>query len=146
VVLVLRDVLGYNRAEVAAMLDTTETSVKASLQRARATLDAHRPAPSRDSAPLPRSPRELEVVGHFVAAPENGDIDGVVSLLADDAWLTMPPEPYEYQGHAAIAAFLRHRARCSAATCGSWPPGPTGTPRSAAICPTPRPRSCAAMD
>jgi RNA polymerase sigma-70 factor (TIGR02960 family) len=110
VVLVLRDVLGYNRAEVAAMLDTTEASVKAGLQRARATLDARRPAPNRESAPLPRSPRELKVVGHFVAALENGDIDGVVSLLTDDAWLTMPPEPYEYQGHAAIATFLHHRA------------------------------------
>jgi hypothetical protein len=30
--------------------------------------------------------------------------------LSSDAWLTMPPEPYEYQGPAAIAAFLRHRA------------------------------------
>jgi hypothetical protein len=30
-------------------------------------------------------------------------------LLAEDAWLTMPPEPYEYQGHAAIAAFLDDR-------------------------------------
>jgi hypothetical protein len=31
-------------------------------------------------------------------------------LLSDDALLTMPPQPLEYQGHAAIAAFLRHRA------------------------------------
>jgi RNA polymerase sigma-70 factor (ECF subfamily) len=30
-------------------------------------------------------------------------------LLTDDAWLTMPPEPYEYQGHDAIGAFLRDR-------------------------------------
>ncbi|UWZ40369.1 RNA polymerase subunit sigma-70 [Dactylosporangium roseum] len=110
VVLVLCDVLGYHRAEAAAMLDTTEASVKAGLQRARATLDAGRPAPNRGGAPLPRSPREREVVGRFVAALENGDIGGVVALLTDDAWLTMPPEPHEYQGPAAIAAFLRHRA------------------------------------
>jgi Sigma-70 region 2 len=31
-------------------------------------------------------------------------------IATNDAWLTMPPEPYEYQGHAAIATFLRHRA------------------------------------
>ena len=31
---------------------------------------------------------------------------GVVELLTDDALLTMPPEPLEYQGPAAIAAFL----------------------------------------
>jgi RNA polymerase sigma-70 factor (ECF subfamily) len=30
--------------------------------------------------------------------------------LTDDAWLTMPPYPFEYQGHAAIAEFLRDRA------------------------------------
>ncbi|MGI8450207.1 MAG: hypothetical protein ACR2MP_24125 [Streptosporangiaceae bacterium] len=34
----------------------------------------------------------------------------VLTLLTGDAWLTMPPEPYEYQGRAAIAAFLHHRA------------------------------------
>jgi RNA polymerase sigma-70 factor, ECF subfamily len=30
--------------------------------------------------------------------------------LTDDALLTMPPQPLEYQGEQAIAAFLRHRA------------------------------------
>jgi RNA polymerase sigma-70 factor (ECF subfamily) len=30
-------------------------------------------------------------------------------VLTDDARLTMPPQPLEYQGHDAIAAFLRHR-------------------------------------
>jgi len=110
VVLVLRDVLGFHVAEVADMIDTTETAVKAALQRARATLEARLPATSRERAPLPGSPRELEVVRHFVAALENGDINGVVSLLTNDAWLTMPPEPYEYQGHTAIATFLHHRA------------------------------------
>ena len=34
-------------------------------------------------------------------------MDGVVELLTADAWLTMPPEPYEYQGPEAIAEFLR---------------------------------------
>jgi hypothetical protein len=40
---------------------------------------------------------------------ERGDTGGVVSLLTDDAWLTMPPEPYEYQGGQAIARFLHDR-------------------------------------
>ena len=35
----------------------------------------------------------------------------MVALLADDAWLTMPPEPYEYQGRAAIGRFLHDRGR-----------------------------------
>jgi RNA polymerase sigma-70 factor (TIGR02960 family) len=108
-VLVLRDVLGYRAAEVAGMLDTTEASVKGALQRARAALQARLPA-GRDRAPVPDSPRERQLAGRFAAAVEDGDIDTVLTLLTRDAWLTMPPEPYEYQGVAAIAAFLRHRA------------------------------------
>ena len=49
------------------------------------------------------------MVGRFADAIQTGDIDGVVGLLTDDAWLTMPPEPYEYQGRIAIGAFLRDR-------------------------------------
>jgi hypothetical protein len=33
----------------------------------------------------------------------------MVTLLTDDAWLTMPPEPWEYQGPTAIGVFLRDR-------------------------------------
>jgi RNA polymerase sigma-70 factor (ECF subfamily) len=101
-VLVLRDVLGFRAAEVADLLDTTEGSVTSALQRARSALD-HRP--DRDTAPLPRSPQEREVIGRFVDAFESADIDRLVALLTDDAWLTMPPEPFEYQGPAAIAEF-----------------------------------------
>ncbi len=108
-VLVLRDVLGYRTAEVAGMLGGTEASVKGALQRARAELEARLPA-GRDQAPLPDSPRERHLAGRFAAAVEAGDIDTVLALLTSDAWLTMPPEPWEYQGQAAIAAFLHHRA------------------------------------
>jgi RNA polymerase sigma-70 factor (TIGR02960 family) len=108
--LVLRDVLGFRAAEVAEVLDAGQASVKGALQRARATLGGRLPAPDRDRAPLPNSAGEREVVERFADAVENGDVDGVVSLLTDDALLTMPPQPLEYQGHEAIAAFLRHRA------------------------------------
>jgi RNA polymerase sigma-70 factor (ECF subfamily) len=59
---------------------------------------------------MPGSPREREVVGRFADAVEAGDVDGIVALLAGDAWLTMPPQPYEYQGPTAIGAFLQDRA------------------------------------
>jgi len=109
-VLVLRDVLGYRAAEVADLLDSSEVSVNSALQRARAALDGQLPARDREHAPLPRSPRERELVGRFVDAFENADIDRVIALLTDDAWLTMPPEPLEYQGHAAIAEFYLTRS------------------------------------
>jgi RNA polymerase sigma-70 factor (ECF subfamily) len=108
--LVLRDILGFRATEVADMLETTEASVKSALQRARATVDDRVPFGGRDRAPAPRSRREAELVSRFVAAVERGDTGGVVSLLTDDAWVTMPPEPYEYQGQEAIARFLDDRA------------------------------------
>jgi RNA polymerase sigma-70 factor, ECF subfamily len=108
-VLVLRDVLGFPTAEVADMLDTGEASVKGALQRARATVETRLPAADRDRAPRPNSGRERELAGRFANAVESGDIDEVVALLTDDALLTMPPQPLEYQGQEAIGAFLRWR-------------------------------------
>ena len=92
------------------MLETSEASVKGALQRARATLDARLPAGGRERVPLPDSVRERELVGRFAAAVEQGDTAGMISLLTDDAWLTMPPQPYEYQGGEAIARVHRPRA------------------------------------
>ncbi len=108
--LVLRDVLGFRTAEVAGILEISEASVKGALQRGRAALETRLPAADRDRAPRPDSARERELVGRFADAVESGDIDDVVALLTNDALLTMPPLPLEYQGHDAIAAFLRHRA------------------------------------
>ena len=106
-VLMLRDVLGYRAAEVAGMLDTSEASVNSLLRRARAAFDTRLPAAGRERAPLPNSKLEREVVGRFAETVENGDIDAMVALLTDDAWLTMPPLPHAYQGVEAIGAFLR---------------------------------------
>ena len=108
-VLVLRDVLGFRATEVAETLDSTEASVNSLLRRARAAFESRLPASGRDRAPLPNSRLERDIVGRFAEAIETGDTDGVVALLTDDAWLTMPPEPYEYQGHSTIGAFLRDR-------------------------------------
>ena len=107
---VLRDVLGYPAAEAGQMLEASEVSVNSALQRARATLAAQLPAASRDAAPAPRSARERELTSAFADAFEAADTDRLVALLTDDAWLSMPPEPLEYQGHAAIAEFYQTRA------------------------------------
>jgi RNA polymerase sigma-70 factor (ECF subfamily) len=105
-VLVLRDVLGYPPEEVAHMLGTSETVVKGALQRARSTLRRLRPDPE-EPAPPPGSAREARVVRRFADAFTAGDVDGVVALLTDDAWLSMPPAPHEYHGPAAIRGFLQ---------------------------------------
>jgi RNA polymerase sigma-70 factor, ECF subfamily len=109
-VLVLRDVLSFRAAEVAEILDTSEAAVNSLLRRARVALESRLPATGRERAPLPNSRREREVVGRFANAIEDGDVGTIVALLTDDAWLTMPPYPYEYHGGAAIGQFLDERA------------------------------------
>jgi RNA polymerase sigma-70 factor (TIGR02960 family) len=108
--LVLRDVLGFHAAEVADMLDSSVESVKGALKRARATLEQRLPPTDRDRSPLPNSPGERELVRRFADAFQADDINGVVALLTEDAWLTMPPWTLEYQGPLVIASFLRELA------------------------------------
>jgi RNA polymerase sigma-70 factor (TIGR02960 family) len=128
VALVLHDVLGFRTAEAAEMLDTSEASIKGALQRARATVGERLPAADRERAPRPDSSRERQLVGRFADAVHSGDVDEIVALLTDDALLTMPPQPLEYQGHDAIAAFLRHRAELRGAPLRAVPTRANGQP------------------
>ncbi len=104
-VLVLRDVLGFPAAEVAAVLDSTVESVTSALKRARAGL-ARRwtPEPGR-RPPAPGSRSEDALVARFVRAWESADVDALVSLLADDVTIAMPPMPFEYDGRDRVARF-----------------------------------------
>ena len=104
-VLVLRDVLGFSANETAGILDTTEASVNSALIRARDSAGA-RAAADRERSALPSSPQAREVTGRFAQAFEDGDVEQMVALLSDDAWVTMPPSPLEYQGIPAITEFL----------------------------------------
>ena len=114
-VLILRDVLGYPAHEVGELMNTTTVAVKGALQRARATMAAAgsspRPAPlpgSAGSADRGRSrqPVERAVARRFADAFTAGDVDALVTLLTDDAWLAMPPAPHEYHGIPAVVEFL----------------------------------------
>jgi SnoaL-like domain len=46
-------------------------------------------------------------VSRFADAFAANDVEAVVALLTDDAVLSMPPEPVEYEGREAIGTFLR---------------------------------------
>ena len=124
--LVLRDVLGFSASESATILQTSEASVKGALQRARAAL-AQRPIDS-SRAPVPDSPQERKIVGRIAEAVERGDTKTVVALLADEAWVTMPPYPFEYQGKEAITLFLDDRARLRGAPLRVVPTRANGQP------------------
>jgi RNA polymerase sigma-70 factor (ECF subfamily) len=100
----LRDVLGFGTDEVAAMLKTSQTAVKGTLQRGRAALETARD--TSDRPPRPRSAEERDLARRFADAYVAADIDGVLTLLTDDAWLSMPPAPHQYHGLPAIRSFL----------------------------------------
>jgi RNA polymerase sigma-70 factor (ECF subfamily) len=106
--LVLRDVLGFHTDEAASILETTPPSVKAALQRARATLDSY--TLEREQAPLPDSPTERNLLATFSDAVEAGDTARLLTLLSSDARLTMPPQPGELIGHEAIGVYLDYGA------------------------------------
>ena len=109
--LILRDVLGFHASEAARILGASEESVTSALKRARATLEReHASSVERAPAPPPDSAAEQQLVERLTRAFEAADVDGIVSLLSEDAWLTMPPLPLEYQGRELAAQFLRATA------------------------------------
>ncbi|MBV8945247.1 MAG: sigma-70 family RNA polymerase sigma factor [Solirubrobacterales bacterium] len=103
-VLIFRDVLGWSASEVAEVLESTVASVNSALQRARATIEHHLPATTRSASD--RAEREL--LDRYVYAFEHDDIDGLVSLLRDDAVLRMPPQQ-SLIGAVQIARFFHDR-------------------------------------
>jgi RNA polymerase sigma-70 factor (ECF subfamily) len=107
-VLILREVLGFSGAEVAAALETTPASVYSALQRAHKTIDERLPQPSQQATLRALGDERLRaLVSEYVAAWENGDVDAVVAMLTDDVTFTMPPRPTWYRGRDAVARFLR---------------------------------------
>lgn len=105
--LVLRDVLGFSASEVAEMLESTPASVNSALQRARSRVEQLGGA--QDQVPRVRSEDEAKTVDRFIDSFQQGDLEGVIAVLRDDAKFVMPPEPYELQGARVIAEYFHRR-------------------------------------
>jgi RNA polymerase sigma-70 factor, ECF subfamily len=103
-VLVLREVLEFSAAEVAAQLGTTVPAVNSALQRARVAL-----ADTGDMGEVtePDDPDVRSVVERYVQAFEAANVPALVQLLADDAVLDMPPVPLWYRGSRDYGLFIR---------------------------------------
>jgi RNA polymerase sigma-70 factor (ECF subfamily) len=86
-VLILREVLHWQASEVAQLLDTTTASVNSALQRARATIDAHKIV--GDEPQLDADDEQL--LARYMSCFERYDIDQLVTLLREDATFSMPP-------------------------------------------------------
>ena len=103
-VLVLREVLQFSAAEVAAQLGTTVPAVNSALQRARALL-----AETGDAGEVtePDDPEARGVIDRYVRAFEAAEVPALVGLLTDDAVMEMPPVPLWYRGSRDYGLFMR---------------------------------------
>ena len=91
-VLISREVLGFSAAEVAESMDSTTASVNSALQRARKTVDELVPEQTQQQTLRSLGDRKLRrIVEGYMDAMGRGDVDRVVSMLADDAAWSMPP-------------------------------------------------------
>jgi RNA polymerase sigma-70 factor (ECF subfamily) len=110
--LILHDVLDFGVSDVATMLETTVPAIHSALQRARASLErapSDRDGETSAAAHEGLEARKAETVARFVRAWETGDFAELVSMLTEDAVLTMPPWVYWLSGRDAVAATMQSR-------------------------------------
>ncbi|GLZ46077.1 DNA-directed RNA polymerase sigma-70 factor [Actinomycetospora sp. NBRC 106375] len=102
--LLLRDVLAFSAAETAEVLGTTTAAVTSALQRARETLERHRPAPGDllDET----DPEQRRLLARYVDAFEAHDVARLTDLLREDARTSMPPHRWWIEGGATIAGLV----------------------------------------
>ncbi len=105
-VLLLRDVVDYEAAEVAAMLKTSTAAVNSALVRARARIARVRDRAGTETRIGPLSRGQRELLRRYVTAWEAGDVNGIVALLSRDVSVSMPPYPTWYQGLTAVERWL----------------------------------------
>ncbi|GAA5124484.1 sigma-70 family RNA polymerase sigma factor [Pseudonocardia adelaidensis] len=106
-VLILRDVLGFSGAEVAAALETTPASVYSTLQRAHQTVEQRIPEVSQQATLRSLGDEGLRaIVDSYVRAWERNDVDAIAAMLTESATIAMPPTATWYRGRCAVAAGL----------------------------------------
>lgn len=103
-VLILRDVLMWRAAEVAAALELSTAAVNSLLQRARTRLaDAKA---TEDTVTEPTDPEQAQLLERYVTAFWEKDIDAIVSMLTAEAVWEMPPFASWFRGAADIGRLI----------------------------------------
>jgi RNA polymerase sigma-70 factor (ECF subfamily) len=132
-VLILREVLGFSARETAKVLDTTPVSIDSALQRAHRTIDQRIPARSQQRTLGALGERGVrQIVERYATAWEAHDIESLVTMLAEDARMAMPPQPSWYQGRDAVGVFLGLRPLARDQHFRLTPTGASGQPALAA--------------
>jgi RNA polymerase sigma-70 factor, ECF subfamily len=101
-VLILCEVLRWQAAEAAELLDTSVAAVNSALQRARATMAS---VDSSDNQEVVDE-RQGDLLENFVDAFERYDIEKLVTLLREDAIQSMPPFAMWLDGAADIGTWM----------------------------------------
>jgi RNA polymerase sigma-70 factor (ECF subfamily) len=104
-VLILRDVLDWSAKETAAALGDSVAAVNSALQRARAGVERARGAGAPAHVPA-RDADEHALLRRFMEAWDAVDMDGIAGLLAREAMMAMPPEPFYVRGREAVTGFF----------------------------------------
>jgi RNA polymerase sigma-70 factor, ECF subfamily len=98
-VLIMREVLGFSAEESANLLETSTASINSALQRARASVDEKLPSQSQQATLRTLGDEQLQkLVENYMDAIQNGDVNRVVGMLAEDAAWSMPPLATWYRG------------------------------------------------
>jgi RNA polymerase sigma-70 factor (ECF subfamily) len=101
--LILCEVLRWQAAEVAELLDTSVASVNSALQRARATLAASELSAGDPAPPLSDADREL--LARYVDAFQRYDLAALTALIQEDARQSMPPYDMWLRGRDDVLAW-----------------------------------------
>jgi RNA polymerase sigma-70 factor (ECF subfamily) len=101
--LILCEVLRMPAAEAAATLGTSVAAVNSALQRARATLAAL----PEEQRPTAVQTDQAELLAKYVDAFQRYDMEQLVTLLHDDALMTMPPYAFWVMGAQDIVRFMK---------------------------------------
>ncbi len=100
--LILCEVLKMPAAEAASTLGTSVPAVNSALQRARATL-ADLP---EEQQPAPLDADQSGLLDRYVDAFQRYDMEQLVTLLADDALMTMPPYAFWVRGARDVCTWM----------------------------------------
>jgi RNA polymerase sigma-70 factor, ECF subfamily len=103
-VLILRDVLCWKADEVAGLLDTTVASVNSAVQRARSTIQASNADSGEPFQPMDEAQQRL--LARYVTAFEQHNVEELVSLLHEDATMSMPPFAWWLRGRDQLSRAL----------------------------------------
>jgi RNA polymerase sigma-70 factor (ECF subfamily) len=104
--LVVRDLLGWPATETASLLETSVPAANSALQRARETMKQHLPERRSEWSTTEISPEEQRLLERFITANDTGDAAAAVEICSQDIRVTMPPNPFIFEGLDAVMPLM----------------------------------------